>query len=58
MLIPERSIYGVTLAVIRLPPGMALQQQRGRVVIHGECRSLMGDFFRTLVAVLIRESGW
>ena len=56
-LIPERAVYRVVLAVqdADAPPGRVL---RGSVTIHGEPKSLAGDFIRSAAALLIRESGW
>jgi len=56
-LIPERAVYRVVLAVqdADAPPGRVL---RGSVTIHGEPKSLVGDFIRSAAALLIRESDW
>ena len=58
-LIPEDAIYRV---VLQVQPGQMpetqLQSLRGRVVINGNRKSLLGDYVRTALNVLIRETGW
>jgi len=39
-------------------PQAAHRAQRGHLVIYGSPKTLLGDFLRTALAVLVRESGW
>jgi hypothetical protein len=55
---PDRAIYGVTLTVDHADEVKSLQQLRGRVVVYGKATTLLGEYFKTAAAVLIRESGW
>jgi putative peptide zinc metalloprotease protein len=58
-LIPQQAIYRV---VLQVQPGSfeptASHSLRGRVVIDGERKSLLGDYLRTAATVIIREAGW
>ena len=57
--VPEHAVYRVVLTV-RDPAVAATvgRVQRGQVVIYGQPKTLLGDVFRSALAVLIRESGW
>jgi putative peptide zinc metalloprotease protein len=55
-LVPESSIYGVTLTAADASPA-TLRELRGRVVIRGRARTVLGRYLETAVAVVIRESG-
>lgn len=54
-LIPEKAIYRVVLDVEGRPN--SFRAQRGQVVIDGKARALLGDYLRSGLSVLIRESG-
>lgn len=56
-LVPERSLYRVTLAVDDTSPAIQ-RSQRGHVTIRGQGESLLGRYLRAALAVLVRESGW
>jgi putative peptide zinc metalloprotease protein len=56
-LIPESSIYGVTLAAVGGSSATVPRELRGEVVIRGRAQSVLGRYLETLVAVVIRESG-
>jgi putative peptide zinc metalloprotease protein len=59
LLVPEKAIYRVVLAVTEPPAAAAVGRvQRGQVVIYGSPKTLLGDFLRAALAVLVRESGW
>jgi putative peptide zinc metalloprotease protein len=58
VMIPDRAIYGVTLAATRPADAAMIQQLRGRVIVYGKAQTLFGEYFKTAAAVLIRESGW
>ena len=56
-LIPQQAIYRVVLEV--QPHGSRTAHVlRGRVVIDGERKSVLGDYLRTAMTVVIREAGW
>ncbi len=55
-LVPEQAVYRVVLTVD--DPQAAHRAQRGHLVIYGSPKTLLGDFLRTALAVLVRESGW
>ena len=57
--VPEHALYRVVLK-LRDPQSAAAigRVQRGQVVIEGAPKTLLGDVFRSALAVLIRESGW
>lgn len=57
-LVPEKAIYRVTLVAERGEHPATLQVVRGRVVVFGKPKSLLGDFARSAAALLVRESGW
>lgn len=58
-LIPDQAIYRVVLQVQPDDlPTSAAHVLRGRVVIDGDRRSLLGGYMRTAATVLIRETGW
>ncbi len=59
-LLPEQALYKVTLEAALPEPASAgpMPTLRGRVVIDGQPRSLLGDSLRSAAAVLVRESGW
>lgn len=56
-LIPEKALYRVVLEVEDKDDALNTNTERGHVVIHGAAKSLFGDYLRTALAVLIRESG-
>ena len=57
--VPEHAVYRVVLAVRDPATAAAVGRvQRGQVVIYGQAKTLLGDVFRSALAVLIRESGW
>jgi putative peptide zinc metalloprotease protein len=56
--VPDRAIYGVTLAVRDSRLIEAVRQLRGHVVIRAQSRTLAGRYFETAAAVTIRELGW
>jgi putative peptide zinc metalloprotease protein len=58
-LIPEQALYRVVLRVEQPPEAQGIARvARGRVVISGERRSLLGEFARSALSVLIREANW
>ena len=59
-LIPEKALYRVVLDVEADPKELMSRThaERGQVVINGKARSILGDYLRAGIAVLIRESGW
>ena len=58
-LVPEKAVYRVLLEVSDTADAAAVGRvQRGQVVIYGSPKTLLGDFARAAVAVLVRESGW
>lgn len=57
-LIPEQALYRVTLHVDKLPEQGFDQVERGQVLISGEAESILGYYFTTALAVVIRESSW
>lgn len=59
-LLPERAIYRVTLQIDDADAAtrLGLRSVRGKLVIYGTPRTLLGDFMRNALTVLIRESGW
>ena len=57
--VPEHALYRVVLKVRDAEAAAAVGRvQRGQVVIEGAPKTLLGDVFRSALAVLIRESGW
>ncbi|MFO1257962.1 MAG: HlyD family efflux transporter periplasmic adaptor subunit [Gammaproteobacteria bacterium] len=56
-LMPEKAIYRVTLEVVEGEAPGKLQTMRGKVVIQGAAQSFLGDYLKSALAVLIRESG-
>lgn len=56
-LLPEKAIYRVVLEVVEAEIPDALHVMRGKVVIQGAAQSFLGDYFKTALAVVIRESG-
>lgn len=58
-LVPEHAVYRVVLRVTDPEAARAAGKvQRGQVVVYGTPKTLLGDFLRAALAVLIRESGW
>lgn len=57
-LVPDRAIYGVTLAVHEPGAIGAMRQLRGRIVIRADSRTLAGKYLETAAAVAIRELEW
>lgn len=57
-LVPERAIYRLTLIAPANERPPMLQALRGKVVIYGRPKSLLGDFMRSTLTLLVRESGW
>ncbi len=57
LVVPDRAVYRVRLDVVAPGFPAPAAQLRGRVVIDGERRSLMGRAFRTVAAVFLREAG-
>jgi putative peptide zinc metalloprotease protein len=58
-LIPQQAVYRVMLQVEGNQPGVSAGHAlRGRVVINGEGKSLLGDYLRTAATVVLREAGW
>ncbi|WP_409522516.1 HlyD family efflux transporter periplasmic adaptor subunit [Nitrincola sp. MINF-07-Sa-05] len=57
-LVPEQSIYRVVLEPVGHYQPETAQIQRGRVVILGEPRSIMSRYWRTALAVIIREANF
>jgi putative peptide zinc metalloprotease protein len=57
VVVPDRAVYRVRLDVV--VPGFPAPdaQLRGRVVIDGDRRSLLGRALRTVAAVFLREAG-
>ena len=57
--VPEHALYRVVLKVRDAEAAAAVGRvQRGQVVIDGTPKTLLGDVFRSALAVLIRDSGW
>lgn len=56
--VPETAIYRVTLSVPDDQPVKTTTLLRGSLVLFGVPKSLMGDFMRSALALLIRESGF
>ena len=57
-LVPDRAVYRVTLSMQEGERPEALQVVRGRTVIFGAPKSLLGEFLRSALALALRESGW
>lgn len=57
-LIPERALYRVRLKVDGNPSKISTGYIRGRVVIFGWPKSIMGDVIRGGLALFIREAGF
>ena len=57
LMVPDRAIYGVTLAVKDPAQIAGVRQLRGRVVIRAESRTVAGRYFETAAAEAIRELG-
>jgi putative peptide zinc metalloprotease protein len=55
-LIPEKALYAVHLQLNEVP--QELREQRGKLHLQGERRSLLGHWLTISLSVLIRESGW
>lgn len=53
---PSEALYRVRLRL--LEPVSVLQEQRGRIYIEGERRSLLVGASKSIIALLIRESGF
>lgn len=56
-LIPEQGVYRLVLQVKNLPSTLPMTL-RGRVSLETPSESLAGRVFHSLLAILIRESGW
>jgi len=57
-LVPEVAVYRV---VLNVTPGYApatVQLQRGKLVLFGARKSLLGDYARSAAAVIVREAGF
>ena len=57
-LVPERSIYRVTLSVESDPDALAQQSWRGHVVIHGQWEAPGLAFLRSAMVLIWRELGF
>ena len=58
-LVPDHAVYRVVLRVEDAAGAREADKvQRGHLVIYGTPKTLLGDFLRTALAVLVRESGW
>jgi len=57
-LYPERTLYRVRLKAVSLHEKLSTGHLRGRVVILGWPKSLMGDLVGHALATLIREAGF
>lgn len=57
-LIPNQAIYRIVLEVNNEAKPYVSHAMRGKIIIQGEGKSLIGDYLRSALAVLIRESGW
>jgi len=55
--IPERAVYRVTLKVDALPPALASQSWRGKVVIRARWQAPAQRYLLNALSVLIRETG-
>jgi putative peptide zinc metalloprotease protein len=55
---PRDSLYRVRLKLATESGVQALALQAGSVSIEGQSRSILGDWFTTIAAVLVRESGF
>lgn len=55
-LIPEKALYAVQLKLDQAPQGV--REQRGKLHLQGQRRSLLGHWLRVGLSVLIRESGF
>ncbi|WP_145707005.1 HlyD family efflux transporter periplasmic adaptor subunit [Azospirillum baldaniorum] len=56
--VPETAIYRVTLSLADTERRDASTLLRGSLVLFGEPKSLMGDFFRSAAALFIRETSF
>ncbi len=57
-LIPDKSLYRVRLGVSEVEQASVQQMLRGVVHIQGEAESFIKRFYKLVVSVLIRESGF
>ena len=57
-LIPERAVYRVRLKVDGTPPKLSTGYIRGRVVVLAWPKSILGDFVRGGLSILVRELGF
>jgi putative peptide zinc metalloprotease protein len=57
-LVPERSVYRVTLSVESEPGALAQQSWRGHVVIHGRWEAPGVTFLRSAMVLIWREMGF
>jgi putative peptide zinc metalloprotease protein len=57
-LAPRDSLYRVRLKLDNEVKPSAMSLQAGSVVIQGQSRSILGEWFTTVAAVLVRESGF
>ena len=55
-LIPSHTLFLVRIQLHQMPP--ALRETRGKVVLEGSKRSLLGEAATQLASVLLRESGF
>ncbi len=57
-LAPRESVYRVKLKLTVADTTMPQSLQSGSVSIEGQSRSILGQWFKTIAAVLVRESGF
>ena len=56
-LTPDKAVFRVVLSA-EIKDQSISHSERGRVVVYGESKSLIGDYLKSGINVLIRESGW
>jgi len=56
-LVPDRTIYRLRLAIVETTAAPVTRVLRGEVILRGEAISLARRFWRTALALAIRESG-
>lgn len=57
LIVPDRAVYRVALRITE-SIGANTSSQRGQVVIYAEATTLLGDYLRAAVGLLVRESGF